>query len=446
MVVSDWWGTYQDVAAGGGLDMEMPGPPVHLGPGLADRVRAGELDEAVVEDKARRILMTMARFGFLDRPARGPDVQIADHRALARRAAVEGTVLLANDGLLPLDPVAIGRMAVIGRFAVEPRIQGRGSACVNPRSLTAALDALAADLGDRVVYAPGYPDHGDDADPALVHEAVELVRGSDVAVVVVGLPDLVESEGYDRVDLELPEQQVALLDAVAATGTPVVVVLVAGSAVRLGDWHDRASAVVLAWLAGQESGPALADVLLGRADPGGRLGETFPLRLEDSPAFLSREDRGEIRYSEGVFVGHRWYDGRRIDVRHPFGHGLSYATFAWSDLEVGPMDAATGQVPVSVTVTNTGARAGCDVVQVYVEPAAAPVARPVRELKGFQRVRLAPAQAVTITFRLHSDDLAFFGRDNAEIVEPGEFHLWVGGSSDAGLQGTFRLVAAGAAP
>jgi len=211
----------------------------------------------------------------------------------------------------------------------------------------------------------------------------------------------------------------------------VVVVLVAGSAVHLGSWHDAASAVVLAWLAGQESGAALADVLLGAAEPGGRLGETFPLRLEDTPAFLSYPgERGQVRYSEGVFVGHRWYDARRMEVRHPFGHGLSYTTFAWSGLEVSPMDAATGEVRAALTVTNTGGRAGAEVVQLYVEPAPAPVARPVRELRAFRKVRLGPGESARLELVLSHRDFAWYDVDTATWARSaGTARVVVGASS-----------------
>jgi beta-glucosidase len=416
-VVSDWISVHDRVAAlRAGLDLEMPGVDGVTDAEVVVAVRAGELDEAIVDRAALRLLalvdavLPAVQGQVLD------DSVLADHRALARRAAADATVLLANDGVLPLDPAAAQRIALIGRFADEPRIQGRGSACVNPRGQSSIREALAAELGDLVTYLPGYPAHDDDPariDEHLVDAAVGAVRGSDAAIVVVGLPDHVESEGYDRTDLELPAAQQVLLEVLAATGTPLVVVLVSGSAVRLGEWHGAASAVVQAWLAGQEAGPALADVLLGRADPGGRLGETFPLRLEDTPAHLSYPgERGRARYAEGVFVGHRWYDARRMEVRHPFGHGLSYTTFDYTALEVGAMDPESGDVAVALTVTNTGGRPGSDVVQVYVEPAAAPVARPPRELKAFRKVRLEAGESRRVELTLSHRDFAWYDVDS----------------------------------
>lgn len=453
-VVSDWISVHDRVAAlRAGLDLEMPGVNGVTDAQIVAAVRAGELDEALVDRAARRVLELVGAVLPSGQGEPLDEAATASHRALARRAAAEAAVLLTNDGVLPLD-AAGARIALVGRFAAEPRIQGRGSACVNAETVVSIREALGADLRERVSYSPGYLEHGEDDDPAridraLIDDAVRAVEDADVGVVVVGLPDLVESEGYDRTDLELPADQRALLDAVTATSTPVVVVVVAGSAVRMGEWHDRASAVLLAWLAGQESGSGIVDVLLGRADPGGRLGETFPLRLEDTPAYLSYPgERGHVRYAEGVYVGHRWYDARRMDVRHPFGHGLSYTTFAYSGLVVGPMDPATGEVEVEVTVANTGGRAGSDVVQIYVEPATAPVARPLRELKAFRKVRLDAGAAAQVRLTLQHRDFAWYDVHSASWARSeGKARIVVGPSSrDLRLQADVDVVAQPGAP
>ncbi len=431
-VVSDWESVHDRVAAlRAGLDLQMPGVDGSTDREVVAAVRAGELDETVVDRSVLRLLRLVAAARDLDLRPLG-DAETAEHDALAVEAAVAGTVLLTNDGVLPLDAATPGRVALVGRFAAEPRIQGRGSAHVNARHTSTALDALTAALGDRLGYVPGYPDHGTTTEAeGLRAEAVALAAGARVAVVMVGLPDHVESEGYDRSDLELPVEQVDLLDAVLATGTPTVVVLVSGSAVRMGEWHDRAAAVVQAWLAGQGGGLALAQVLLGDVDPGGRLGETFPLRIEDTPTYLSYPgERGTVRYSEGVHVGHRWYDAKRLPVRYAFGHGLSYTRFAWSGLQLSGMDAETGRLTVSVEVENVGDRPGTEVVQVYVSPTPGPVARPERELKAFEKLRLAPGERRTVTLELGHRDFAWYDVTLAAWVRtPGTARIEVGASS-----------------
>ncbi len=276
-------------------------------------------------------------------------------------------MLLTNDGILPLERSQ--SVAVIGAFAKTPRFQGAGSSFINPTQLDSALGGIMAQAGEeRVGYAAGFV-LDDDADAGvlaerLVAEAAELAGSKDVAVVFLGLPDSRESEGFDRPDIELPVEQLELLDAVVAVNPRTVVVLSNGSVVRLGEVVDRAAAVVEGWLLGQAGGSATADVLYGDVNPSGRLAETIPVRLQDSPAFLDFPgERGHVRYGEGLFVGYRWYDARELEVAFPFGHGLSYTTFDYSGLSLA---ADEGGVDVTLTVTNTGSRDGREVVQAYV--------------------------------------------------------------------------------
>jgi beta-glucosidase len=324
-------------------------------------------------------------------------------------------------------------VAVIGAFATQPRYQGAGSSLINPTRLDRALDGIIEHAGaDNVSYAAGFVLDGAAVPQVeterLVAEAVSLAGQGDVAVVFLGLPAELESEGYDRDDIELPADQLALLDAVAAANPRTVVVLSNGGVVRVGEVADRSAALVEGWLLGQAGGTAIADVLYGTVNPSGRLAETVPHRLQDSPAFLDFPgEHGHVRYGEGVFVGYRWYDARELDVRFPFGHGLSYTTFDYTDLAVTTQD---GDLVVSVTVTNTGTRDGREVVQLYTGLASSEVARPPRELKAFQSVELAAGEARRVQLTVRREDLAIWDvRTGRWTVEGGSYAVSVGASS-----------------
>jgi len=441
LVVSDWGAVDDPVAAVvAGLDLEMPSSHGSGPRAVAAAVRAGTLDERVLDRAVDRLL------GLLDRAsaagAPGATVDVDDHHALARRAAAECVVLLANGGsLLPLaDDLA--RIAVVGEFARTPRFQGAGSSKVTPTRVDDALGALRDLLGPSVTvdFAPGFgvDDPGAD-DAALAAEAVEVATGADVVVLFLGLPPSFESEGFDRRHIDLPDEQVRLLEAVADVNARVVVVLANGGVVSTAPWQHRAGALVEAWLGGQAGGSAVADVLVGRVNPSGRLAETVPLRLEDTPAFgnFPGED-GEVLYGERIFVGYRFHDLVDRPVAFPFGHGLSYTTFDHTDLDVTVADPvavpADWRGPVrlraSVVVTNTGDRAGKEVVQCYVARPDEPAPRPVRELRGFAKVDLAPGESTTVTFELAERDLARWSvRSGGWVVHPGPVEVAVGASS-----------------
>ncbi|MEL7976153.1 glycoside hydrolase family 3 C-terminal domain-containing protein [Isoptericola sp. F-RaC21] len=438
LVVSDWGAVRDRVAAvAAGLDLEMPASGGRTDAEVVAAVRAGELDEGLVDAAARRVLGLVARsLPALEAPG---EFDVDAHHTLAREAAAAGTVLLRNepvDGapLLPLGAPA--EVAVVGELARTPRYQGAGSSQVNPTRLDDALTALRSAAGADVPFAPGYtlaegPD--DDRSPeALVAEAVEVARGAGTVLVFLGLPAAYESEGYDREHLDLPADQVALLRAVAAANPRVVVVLAGGSAISVSEWQDAAPALLTGWLGGQAGGSAVADVLTGAVTPSGKLTETLPLRLEDTPAFGNFPgELGHVRYGEGVLVGYRWYDARKVDVAYPFGHGLSYTTFAYDDAaaEVSGTG-ADARVRVSVRVTNTGAVAGAEVVQVYVGDPAAQVQRPERELKGFAKVHLDPGASQVVTLDLDARDLSYWHPVLRRwVVEGGEFRVAVGASS-----------------
>ncbi|MFC4616712.1 glycoside hydrolase family 3 C-terminal domain-containing protein [Cellulomonas algicola] len=436
LVVSDWGAVHDRVAAlDAGLDLQMPAAGPRPDEAVVDAVRAGTLDEAVLDTAVRRVLHLIARAlpALADADS---TVDVDAHHALAREAAAAGAVLLKNDPVdgapvLPLD--GGDGLLVVGEFARTPRYQGAGSSQVVPTRLDDALTALRAATGTDLPFEPGFtisggPTGDDDAHRAA---AVEAARTARTVVVFLGLPGPDESEGYDRPRLGLPDNQVATLEAVAAVNPRVVVVLANGSAVSL-PWRDRAAAVLETWLGGQAGGSAVADLLLGTVAPSGRLAESIPLRIEDTPAFGNFPgEGGVVRYGEGVLVGYRWYDTRGVDVAYPFGHGLTYTTFGYSDVRARALgEGADVRVEVSATVTNTGDRPGAEVVQVYVRDPEASVLRPTRELKAFAKVALAPGESQTVTFTLDARDLSYWHPGLRRwVVEGGTFVVEVGASS-----------------
>lgn len=440
LVVSDWGAVEDPVAAvAAGLDLEMPSTGGASAARIVEAVKAGELYEPALDRAVGRLLQ------LLERSLPGvesDDAYEADaHHALARAAATDCAVLLKNEeGLLPL--VAFeGRLAVIGEFARAPRFQGAGSSKVNPTHVDDALTALRAGVSPRVTvdFAAGFGVDTPDADsPALLAEAVEVATGAHTVVVFLGLPPSYESEGYDRDHIELPVDQLAVLQAVAEVNDRVVVVLANGGVVAVADWVHHVGAVLEGWLGGQAGGGAIADLLLGAANPSGRLAETVPVRLSDTPAYLNFPgEASRVRYGEGLHVGYRHYDAVQREVAFPFGHGLSYTTFEYSDLSVTVLDAAGSadwrgppRIEVTVTVSNTGPVAGQEVVQVYVSDPESSMIRPVRELKAFTKVALEPGASETVTLTLTERDLSYWStRADGWVLEPGVFEVAVGASS-----------------
>lgn len=428
VVVSDWGAVVDRVdSAVAGLDLEMPGNQGRSDAELVAAVRAGTLDEGVLDLMATRLVALALRATEAARPDTTYDVDV--HHALAREAAAASVVLLQNapyDGtpLLPLRPGA--SVAVVGELARTPRFQGAGSSQVEPTRVDDALTSLRAATGE-VGFAPGYRLDGEpDAD--LVTAATEAAAAAEVVILFLGLPAGQESEGFDRDHLELPADQLALLDAVLEANPRVVVVLSNGGVVRLSGLADRVPAIVEGWLLGQAGGAAVADVLVGAINPSGRLAETIPVRLLDSPAALDFPgEHGHVRYGEGLHVGYRWYDARELDVSFPFGHGLSYTTFDWADAKVSSDD--TG-LTVTVTLTNTGTRAGAEVVQVYAARPGSAVVRAPRELVGFGKVHLEPGESRELTVPVRREDLAYWDvRLTRWVVEPGPYDVHVAASS-----------------
>ncbi|EWS80420.1 beta-glucosidase [Brachybacterium phenoliresistens] len=426
VVVSDW-GAVDDRVAGlpAGLDLEMPSSGGRTDAQLVAAVREGRLEESALDLAADRLLELIRR--AQERPAQPGPLDVDAHHALAREVAGRAIVLLKNeDALLPLAPEA--RLAVIGEFARTPRYQGAGSSQITPTRLDVPLEEIRALSRGEVGFAPGFTTDGSGDVAALRAEAVELAGKAEVAVVFLGLPDAAESEGYDREHIDLPADQLALLDAVLEANPRTVVVLSNGSVVAL-PFADRVPAILEGWLLGQAGGGALADVLLGAVNPSGRLAETIPLRLEDTPAFGNFPgEHGHVRYGEGLLVGYRWYDAKDLAVRYPFGHGLSYTSFAYGEATAALT--AAGDIAVTVPVTNTGDRAGREVVQLYTALPGSSVQRPPRELKAFASVELAPGETRPVELLVRREDLAHWDvRVERWIVEGGTYTLEIGASS-----------------
>ncbi|SEC19034.1 glycoside hydrolase family 3 C-terminal domain-containing protein [Microbacterium hydrocarbonoxydans] len=432
LVVSDW-GAVNDRVAGvaAGLDLEMPSSGGRTDAQLVAAVRAGELAESVLDTAAQRAIDLVRKAER--RPAVTGPLDVDRHHALAREAAGRSIVLLKNEGgVLPLAPEQ--KIAVIGAFATEPRFQGAGSSLINPTRVDNALDGLRAVGGDRVTYAAGFAVEGGAvaasgrSEEELRAEAVAVASVADVAVVMLGLPAAEESEGFDREHIDLPADQLALLDAVIDANPATVVVLSNGGVVAL-PFAGRVPAIVETWLLGQAGGGAVADVLYGAVNPSGKLTETIPVRLEDNPSYGSFPGEfGHVRYGEGVLVGYRWYDAKGLDVTFPFGHGLSYTTFEYGRASV--TSEADGDLVVSIDVTNTGERDGREVVQVYVAAHASAVQRAPRELKAFSSVALAAGETRTVDLVVRREDLAYWDvRVDRWIVEPGVYRVEVAASS-----------------
>ena len=426
-VMSDW-GAVSDRVRGvaAGLDLEMPSSGGHNDRKIVEAVRSGQLDEAAVDQACRRILTIIDRYLEHARPDTAWDLE-EQHR-LSASIAAESMVLLKNESsLLPLKRSQ--KVAFIGEFAKKPRFQGGGSSHIHCFKTTSALEAAA---GLSVRYAQGCHADLNADDETLIAEAVRLAQESDVAVVFAGLPDSYESESYDRPHMRMPENHNRLIEAVAAANPNTVVVLHNGSPVEM-PWIDRVPAVLEAYLGGQAVGEAVVRVLYGDVNPSGHLAETFPVKLSDNPSYLYFGGEGNrTEYREGVFVGYRYYDKKEMPVLFPFGHGLSYTSFACSDLRLSaPSVSDQEKVTATVRVTNTGDRAGKAVVQLYVgAPSSSAFIRPVRELKGYEKVLLQPGESRELSFEL---DMRSFAIWNTELhnwyVETGDYTVSIGQSS-----------------
>lgn len=411
LVVTDW-GAMHDRIQGfrAGCDLNMPGGSGYMERAVLEAVRSGRLPERLVEDSARRVLKLVFRAG--ETGAHRVSCDYEAHHALAREVAGQGAVLLKNqDDILPLQEGA--RIALVGAMARQMRFQGAGSSHINPRQKREPLEALAGCL-----YAPGCDDRGDTTEELLA-QAVQTARSGEVAVVFAGLPDRYESEGFDREDLKLPQGHLRMIQAVARANPNTVVVLLCGCVVEC-PWADQVKGILYLGLPGEAGGEAAADLLYGRVNPSGKLAESWPVTYGDVPSSEIYGKTKDALYEEGLYVGYRFYDKAGIPVRWPFGYGLSYTRFQYSDLEVADRTAA-------VTVTNVGERPGGEVVQLYIGAPQDGLHRPVRELKGFQKVFLQPGEGVRVSFDLTERSFALW--QEGWKVPGGTYTVQVGGLS-----------------
>lgn len=431
VVVSDWGGVNDPVAAlRGGLDVRMPGKPEDTK--VLDAIRAGHLEEELVERAISRVhrLDMRTRSIFLDPGS----VDFGAHHALVRRAARESAVLLKNDqAILPLDLSREHSIAVIGSLATQPRYQGVGSSVVNCPPVLDVFSSLSkrASTATQVHFAPGYIDD-EHVDPILIEQAAALAKSSDVTLLIVGLPSHYEAEGSDRHHIDLPTAHLALIEAVGKVASNVVVGLVNGSVVRTAPWAHYASSIVEFWLTGQAHGEAIADVLDGTVNPSGKLPETVPARLEDTPSYLNFPgDSHQVHYGEGIFVGYRYFDARQMSVDYPFGHGLSYTSFDYSNL-VSHVHDACDEIALTLTLNlrNCGKRNGAEVVQLYIQDHGQSIQVPKRELRAFAKVPLIAGETKQITLQVPRKHLEhFYPGESCWAFVGGDLTLHVGSSS-----------------
>ena len=424
-VVTDW-GAVKDRVKGidAGLDLEMPGGGGTQDQKIVQAVKDGTLDEALLDNAVRNMLRFVSDY----QRYRNPDATIdrAENSILSGQLAAQCAVLLKNeDSVLPL---AEGKTAFIGEFAAKPRFQGAGSSHINVPHPISAVEAAA---GRQIVYAQGYDIHREDNAAELLAQAVEVAKNVKTAVIFAGLPDSYESEGGDRDTLAMPENQNALIEAVAAANPNTVVVLHGGSAMDI-PWLDRVKAVLYVALGGERVGTATVKLLYGEVNPSGKLSETWPMKLEDNPSHLNFPgDNGSPIYAEGIYMGYRYYDKKNMDVRFPFGYGLSYTQFQYSDLKLDRQEMEdTETLHVSCKVKNIGSVAGAEVVQLYIRDEESSVRRPIRELKGFEKVFLAPGEERELSFTLDKRSFAYYEvKIHDWFVESGKFFVQIGSSS-----------------
>lgn len=457
LVMTDWGAMDERVPSlKAGLDLEMPDCHGETDKLIVKAVQNGELEESVLDTAVERILTMVDKYLTARKgidPAsmvhplpssveRGYDV--ATHHALARTTAEQSAVLLKNEDILPLQKDK--KIAFIGEFAKVPRIQGGGSSHINNTWIESALDAA----GDSVSYAQGFHIDEETTDETLLQEAITLAKESDVAVIFAGLPDSFESEGFDRTHLNMPANQNELIARISEVQPNVVVVLHSGSPIAM-PWLDKVAGVLQMYLAGQASGGAAVNLLFGDATPCGKLAETFPLHLEDNPSYLNFPgNREKVCYQEGVFIGYRYYDKKKMDVLFPFGYGLSYTDFTYSNMKVtvNGKNAAdvdvikeTDEIVVSADITNTGNCDGAEIVQLYIKNPVVYEIRPEKELRDFAKVFLKAGETKTVTFTLNARAFSYYEtRIHDWYAESGDYEILLASSSrDIRLQDTVSI-------
>jgi beta-glucosidase len=466
-VVSDWGSTYSTApTVNAGMDLEMPGgaamkswfatgQPEAAGNGagwltedkVLAEVKAGHITEATLDNAVSRILRVIFESGLFDHPhLGGGEVDTPEQKAVALNGATEGIVLLRNEGaLLPLDPAKTHSIAVIGPNAAVARTGGGGSSLVKPKYAIAPLDGIRERAGNaiHVTYELGAGIEGEDqkldtpeARAKMLEAASSAASQADVAVVVVGRSSKLESEGYDVKTMDLPDGQDELIEAVEKANPHTIVVLNSGDPVTMTKWLGKTPALLDMWYGGQEGGHALASILFGDANPSGKLPVTMPKRFEQSPAFGHYPGENlEVDYAEGIYVGYRYFDTKNVEPAFPFGFGLSYSKFEYSDLKVSHFIGFEGSHKtegdrVTLKVKNTGSRDGAEVVQLYVHDGHSKIDRPVHELKGFERVELKAGESKQVQFDLNRNALSYWSPEKKDwVADPGKFEVQVGSSS-----------------
>ncbi len=420
MVVTDWGGDNDHTAgvkAGSNLVMPAPGPDCAIG--LITAVQEGRISEKVLDKRVEELLKQV--FSLTESVAAAPkSFDVEAHHVIAEKCAEGSIVLLDNDGIMPLKEET--RTAVIGDFAEMPRYQGAGSSVVNPTKLDNLMDCLSGHGLNVIGFSKGYSRTDPKPDGSLIASAVELAKQSEVVLLCVGLDEIAESEGLDRLHMELSEGQQALIDAVSAANSNIILVLSGGAPFVMPE-RDKYRAAIHGYLGGQAGANAMAKTILGEINPSGKLNETWPLKLEDNPSysyFPSKERTSE--YREGLYIGYRYYDTTGVAVRYPFGYGLSYTSFSYSDLRA-------DEKSVTLTITNTGKVDGAEVAQVYVSCKNGKVFRPKKELKGFTKEFLKAGESKTVTVKLDDKAFRYFNvKTNKWEVETADYEISVGAS------------------
>lgn len=431
-VMSDWGASHDHVeGVRNGSALEMPGAGAHSALYLIDAVRNGTLPERALDDRLRELLPVVFEVSAAVEEA-AKVVDRRAHHALAEKCAAASIVLLENDGVLPLESRT--KVALIGQFAAHPRYQGAGSSRVNPTALVDLKDALEDSTLELTGYYRGYSLQSAQPDAALIEQAVEGAKRAQVVLMCIGLDDASESEGMDRAHMKLPPCQTALLEAVSKVNPNVVLVLAGGSPFVMPP-AEQYRAAIHGYLGGQAGAGAMAKAIMGEVNPCGKLSETWPLSLEDTPTGLDYPGTGKhTLYKEGMFIGYRYYDTAGVPVRYPFGYGLSYTTFAYSDLSVDSRS-------VSFTLTNTGSRDGAEIAQVYIACRGGQVIRPKKELKGFQKVHLKAGESRRVTVPLDDKAFRYFNTDTHSYErETANYDVMVAASAaDIRLSTTIRI-------
>lgn len=424
LIMSDWGAVDNKInSIKGGLDLEMPGPGKEDEKALK-AYQNGDLSLEELDQRVSKVLEMVEK--VIENQRQEVSCDFDKNHKLAQNIAEEGIVLLKNEeDILPLSEK---KVAVIGKFAKEPRFQGGGSSHMTPYRLETPLEAIKEFAG--IEYAQGYQEEGENEE--FLKEAVKVAGNNEKVILYVGTTEMIESEGYDRKDIDLPSNQLKLIEAVAEVNKNLILVNNSGSAVNLDSVDQQAKAILQAWLPGQAGARAAANILFGEVNPSGKLSETFPLNYKHNPSYLSFPgDIDTVEYKEGILVGYRYYDSKELEVKYPFGYGLSYTDFEYSKLRLSQKKLKNGdQLEITFELKNTGKTAGKETVQLYLRDKEASVQRPDKELKAFKKVGLESGETKEITLRLEERAFAFYSEKlNRFAVESGEFEILVGSSS-----------------